>query len=236
MFRRKNSLLIAQRVFRRSERNLSKTTQLSVQFQPVLVKLNVPQNSFKPAQRWYAVSTVGVPEYKIPPDVGYLDMRVGKVIEVEKAPGSESLLVMRIDVGNEIRVAGVNLQTPADKLLGRNVVVLCNAQSEEFGKYWFTGAIMFAENEEEKDLLVPPADAEPGDIVYCNGCVRKLNRRGGRSGVLLLQKLHPHLQTKSDLIVYFKKTRLEIANKGPVKVASLKDAFINVSHFENLLQ
>ena len=64
-----------------------------------------------------------------PMDVGRLDMRVGKIVEVSLHPDAESLYLEKIDCGEpNLRtvVSGLVKHVPLNEMANRMVIVLCN--------------------------------------------------------------------------------------------------------------
>ena len=64
-----------------------------------------------------------------PMDVGRLDMRVGKIVEVSLHPDAESLYLEKIDCGEpNVRtvVSGLVKHIPLNEMENRMVIVLCN--------------------------------------------------------------------------------------------------------------
>ena len=61
--------------------------------------------------------------------IARLDLRVGKIVEVEKHPDADSLYVEKIDLGEEkLRtiVSGLVKHVPIEEMRNRAVIVLCN--------------------------------------------------------------------------------------------------------------
>ncbi|MFB6284608.1 MAG: methionine--tRNA ligase [Halobacteria archaeon] len=91
-----------------------------------------------------------------------LDLRVGKIREVEDAEDSDSLLVLRVDVGVEERqvVAGLKgLHEPSD-LVGKKVVMAANLEPAEIFGRESQGMVLAAG--EDADLLTTYGDSPPG--------------------------------------------------------------------------
>jgi len=68
---------------------------------------------------------------KIPfTDFGKVDIRLGKIDEVEEVSGSKKLLKLRIDIGSETKqsIAGVGERYGIDDLRGKIVAVVTNLQ------------------------------------------------------------------------------------------------------------
>lgn len=63
------------------------------------------------------------------PPVSVLDVRVGRIVEIEVHADANSLYVERVDVGEEeprTIVSGLVKYVPLEDLRGRRVIVLCN--------------------------------------------------------------------------------------------------------------
>lgn len=65
-----------------------------------------------------------------PTDIGLLEIRTGKIIEVDRHPEADGLYVEKIDVGEvegpRTIVSGLVKYCTIEELLNREVVVLCN--------------------------------------------------------------------------------------------------------------
>ncbi len=61
-------------------------------------------------------------------DFAKLDLRIGKVVEVGTHPNADKLLVLKVDLGGEIRqiLAGIRAFYSPEALLGREIVVVAN--------------------------------------------------------------------------------------------------------------
>ena len=61
-------------------------------------------------------------------DFSKMDFRVGTVVAAEKMPKTKKLLVLKVDIGDEVRtiVSGIALDYAASEVLGKKVTVLCN--------------------------------------------------------------------------------------------------------------
>lgn len=67
--------------------------------------------------------------FEAPIDVGRLDLRIGKIVEIEKHPDAESLYVEKIDCGEAAPrtvVSGLVNHIPINEMKDRMVMVLCN--------------------------------------------------------------------------------------------------------------
>lgn len=229
MLRRVNSVLFAQRIFHiKIQRNLSKAAVLSIQFQPATITFDGARTIYQPERRWYSAKagTEEEPEKALKPDnFGHLDVRVGKIIKVETDPRAiKAMRFLRVDIGTETRFIGTKLAI-ADELVNKHVIVLCNAKSTEVLDYKLQGVLLSANDGDEKELLIPPAGAIPGDLVHCEGYDRRPTQAKD-SGFRLLNSLKPRLRTNGNLIACVGDVPLEIPGKGPITVDSLKDTYI----------
>lgn len=61
-----------------------------------------------------------------------MDLRVGKILEVEDHPNADKLYLVTVDLGTEKRkmVAGVKPWYKKEELVGKNVAVLVNLQAK----------------------------------------------------------------------------------------------------------
>uniref|UniRef100_A0A2I9LPW5 Tyrosine--tRNA ligase n=1 Tax=Centruroides hentzi TaxID=88313 RepID=A0A2I9LPW5_9SCOR len=104
-----------------------------------------------------------------------LDIRVGKIIDIEKHPDADSLYVSKVDVGDEkgnrTIVSGLAQLIPLEELHGKLVVVLCNLKAARMRGVESQGMILCASISEPRkvELLQPPEGSLPGDIIYVDG-------------------------------------------------------------------
>lgn len=159
--------------------------------------------------------------------VGRLDLRVGTIVEVNKAPDADTLYLTKIDIGGEFLsiVAGLTKFISSDELIGRNVVVLCNLKPSKLRGYLSEGMIMCAKSADKMEVLEPPTNAKPGDLVYCESYDRT-PPEVGRDKKRLYDPLAPDMATNDQLIACYKGSYLYVPEKGNIVVKSLKNANI----------
>lgn len=90
-----------------------------------------------------------------------LDMRVGTILEAEKMPKTDKLMVMKVDTGIDTRtiVSGIAQHFEAETLIGKQVSVLVNLAPRKLRGVESQGMILLAENSEGKLVFVNPDDA-----------------------------------------------------------------------------
>lgn len=93
-----------------------------------------------------------------------MDLRVGEVLEAEEVAGSDGLLRLLVDIGEEERqvVAGLRKLYGPEDLVGRQVVVLANIEAAEIFGVRSDGMLLAAG---EGRLLEPDGDVSVGSRV-----------------------------------------------------------------------
>jgi methionyl-tRNA synthetase len=94
-------------------------------------------------------------------DFTKLDMRVGTIIEAEKMPKANKLLILKVDTGIDVRtiVSGIAEIFSAEEVIGKKVTVLVNLAPRALRGVESQGMILMTENAEGKLVFVNPDDA-----------------------------------------------------------------------------
>jgi len=90
-----------------------------------------------------------------------IDMRVGKVISVEKIPNRDKLYKLQVDIGEEIPrqiITGLVPYYSQEELLGKYVVILSNLEPAKFAGEISDGMILAAESEDHSKCVVLTVD------------------------------------------------------------------------------
>ncbi|XP_014676639.1 PREDICTED: tyrosine--tRNA ligase, cytoplasmic-like [Priapulus caudatus] len=100
-----------------------------------------------------------------------LDMRVGKIVEIEKHPDADALYVSKIDVGEgapRTVVSGLAQLVHQGELRERLVVVVCNLKPARMKGVESHGMVLCASIAEPRQVepLDVPAGSAPGDRVF----------------------------------------------------------------------
>lgn len=103
------------------------------------------------------------------PDFEKLDIRIGKVIEVEAPEWSEKLLKFTVDFGEEIGqktiLSGVKAWYSTDDFLEKKFIFIINLAERQMGKSVSQGMMLMVD-EEEKPVPIPVGDeAVIGSVV-----------------------------------------------------------------------
>ncbi len=91
-------------------------------------------------------------------DFTKLDMRVGTIIEAEKMPKTNKLLVLKVDTGIDTRtiVSGIAGSFTPEDIVGKQVTVLVNLAPRKLSGVESEGMILMTENAEGKLVFVNP--------------------------------------------------------------------------------
>ena len=97
-------------------------------------------------------------------DFSKLDMRVGTILEAEKMPKANKLLVLKVDIGLDIRtiVSGIAEHFSPEEVIGKRVTVLINLAPRALRGVESEGMILMTNNAEGKLVFVNP-DADGVD-------------------------------------------------------------------------
>ena len=98
-----------------------------------------------------------------------LDLRVAKIIKADRVEGSEKLLKLQIDLGDEERqlIAGIAKFYPADELIGREIIIVANLEPKIIFSLESQGMLLAAKEEESGRpvLLMPDRMVSPGSRI-----------------------------------------------------------------------
>lgn len=100
-------------------------------------------------------------------DFKKLDLRIAKVVAVEKVEDADKLLKLQIDVGDESRqiVAGIAEFYNPEELVGREIVVVANLEPRMFKGVESQGMLLAADEEGKPVLLMPDKEVPPGTSI-----------------------------------------------------------------------
>lgn len=89
-----------------------------------------------------------------------LDMRVGTIIQAEKMPKADKLLVLKVDTGIDVRtiVSGIAESFTAEEIIGQKVTVLVNLAPRKLRGVESQGMILMTENGDGKLVFLNPGE------------------------------------------------------------------------------
>ncbi|KAF5303066.1 hypothetical protein FQR65_LT08395 [Abscondita terminalis] len=158
-----------------------------------------------------------------------LDMRIGKIVEVQRHPEADGLYVERIDVGEDSPrtiVSGLVNFIPIEEMQGLSVLVLCNLKPTKLRGIESKGMLLCANVAEPKQIeaITPPADTIPGEKVFVEGY-----EEGEPDDVLnpkkkIWEKLQIDLFTNEDCICQWQGKNLLTKSGGLLRCKTMKNA------------
>ena len=100
-------------------------------------------------------------------DFKKLDIRIGRILKVEKVEGADKLLKLDVDLGEEKRtiVAGIAESYGAEELLGKEVPIIANLEPRMIRGIESRGMILAAVENGKPIILNPEKEVEPGTKV-----------------------------------------------------------------------
>ena len=100
-------------------------------------------------------------------DFKKLDIRVGRILDVNNHPKADKLLVLKIDLGDEVRtiVAGIKNYYSKKELINKKVVVFVNLEQKELRGIKSEGMILAAVKDDKVILLTPDEDIDVGAVI-----------------------------------------------------------------------
>ena len=105
-------------------------------------------------------------------DFNKIDLRVAKVLEAKLVDGSDKLLQLKVDLGNETRqiFSGIKSAYQPEQLIGKQVVIVANLAPRKMRFGISEGMIIVASNKDDKEdkylyIVSPEEGAKPGMTV-----------------------------------------------------------------------
>jgi len=102
-------------------------------------------------------------------DFAKLDLRVGKIIEIEEHPNADKLFVMKVDLGEgkskeRTIVAGLRGHYKKEELEGKKAIFVANLEPVKLRGIESNGMILAAVSDERKEVvfLKPEKDIKEG--------------------------------------------------------------------------
>jgi methionine--tRNA ligase beta chain len=107
------------------------------------------------------VSTIKFEEFQ------KLDLRIGKVVAAERVQRARKLLLLKVDLGGEVRtlVAGLAEHYSPEQLVGKEVVVVANLEPKVVMGLKSEGMLLAAVVGNKPVLIVPENEVPPGTKV-----------------------------------------------------------------------
>jgi methionine--tRNA ligase beta chain len=96
-----------------------------------------------------------------------IDLRAGKVIEVERVEGSDKLLKLQIDLGEEKRqiLAGIGKIYAPEELINKTLIVIINLEPRMLMGLESQGMVLAVKDNNNLSVLVPEKEIIPGSKI-----------------------------------------------------------------------
>lgn len=97
-------------------------------------------------------------------DFKKVELKIGRIVSAEEVEGSEKLLKLKVDLGEDARqiIAGLKTAYAPGELIGREIVVVTNLEPKIIKGLESRGMLLAASSAEGPILLGPDKEAEPG--------------------------------------------------------------------------
>jgi len=91
-------------------------------------------------------------------DFAKMDIRIGTILEAEKMPKADKLLILKVDTGIDKRtiVSGIAQSFAPEEIIGKKVTVLVNLAPRKLRGVESKGMILMVENSEGKYTFINP--------------------------------------------------------------------------------
>lgn len=163
-----------------------------------------------------------------------IDLRVGKILSVEKHPEADSLYVEQIDLGEpegpRTIVSGLVKYCTPEQLQGRSVVIVANLKPRNMRGIKSAGMVLCASNAEHTEVepLAVPEGVPAGERLWFGD-----NKDQGEAAnpnqvqkKKMWEEVQPLLKTSADKVAQYKGMSMN-SSMGPITAATLSDANIS---------
>ncbi|MCE5195315.1 MAG: methionine--tRNA ligase subunit beta [Nitrospiraceae bacterium] len=90
-------------------------------------------------------------------DFTKIELKIGKVLEANRVEGSNKLIVMKVDTGEERQiVAGIGKAYAPEELIGKSIVVVANLEPAKLMGVESQGMLLAASDDEGKLSVISP--------------------------------------------------------------------------------
>ncbi|KAG8185280.1 hypothetical protein JTE90_023893 [Oedothorax gibbosus] len=204
-------------------------TYLNRLLDPIRKKFDDPELQKLTAKAYPPLSKKGkiVTEAPISPD--RLDIRVGKIVDIQKHPDADTLYVSKVDLGDSSGprtvVSGLAKVIPLEELQNRMVVALCNLKPAKMRGVESQAMILCASRDEPREVepLNPPENSKPGDRVFVEGYETATPDEQLNPKKKVWETLQPDLKTSTNCVAEWQGSPL-IAPSGTITCSSMKNA------------
>jgi len=100
-------------------------------------------------------------------DFSKLELRVGKILEVDPHPDAEKLYLLKVDIGEKViqMVAGIKPFYTPEQLENKLIVVLTNLEPKNIRGVSSEGMILAAQDKDDVSLIVLDKEVALGSTI-----------------------------------------------------------------------
>lgn len=100
-------------------------------------------------------------------DFDKIDLRIGKIAEAERVEGSEKLLKLVIELGEEKRqiLSGIARFYSPEELIGKSVTIVANLEPRTILGLESNGMVLAVKDNDKLSVLVPEKEISSGSKV-----------------------------------------------------------------------
>ena len=100
-------------------------------------------------------------------DFSKLELRVGKILEVNPHPDAEKLYLLKVDIGEKViqMVAGIKPFYTPEQLENKLIVVLANLEPKNIRGASSEGMVLAAQGKDDVSLIVLDKEVDPGSTI-----------------------------------------------------------------------
>jgi len=106
-----------------------------------------------------------------------LELRAGKIVEVENHPKADKLFVEKVDIGGNIItiVSGLRDYYSENDLLNKNVIIVKNLKPARLRGIESAGMLLAAQNKNDLEVIFLPDNINPGELITIENVSQKEN-------------------------------------------------------------
>ncbi len=100
-------------------------------------------------------------------DFKKLEIRIGKIVSAQKVEGTDKLLKLEVNLGEEKRqlIAGIAQYYEPEELINKEVPILVNLEPRKIRSIESRGMILAAVDKEKPVLLHPDKEVSAGSVI-----------------------------------------------------------------------
>jgi len=163
-------------------------------------------------------------------DISKVDLRVGRILSVERHAQADHLYVEQIDVGEAKPrqvCSGLAKFIPIEEMRDRLLVVVCNMKATNFRGVRSEAMVLAANNADGTivELVDPPSGAKPGTKITVEGFAGVPEKELSPK-LKIFETVKPDLKTNAERVACYKGVALKTEDGRVCSVKSLSDAHL----------